>query len=398
MQATTFKEAIDNKRFLEAEDIVKRGDDILKSQWQFKLSDAYRTIIQNEAYHLLDVLIEHDHIELDIFEYDNFRGSIFSALIQNTTANEATLNFLSNFIPKVDNLNDSLEDNTWLSTALSECADLKIIQTLVDCGCDINYTNNYEQTFLHLILGNRFSTATPDTQLEYIQLCIDNGLDVNKKDVAGNTPLHMAISTKSKNCFEILLDNGADPNALNNKDENAYSITLLEQLDLDTMIALNNYVPIELTIDTKRNRSLFYEYINSFHGDNISEKEQNIISFFIENGADPTQENTSEYGAKETVLDLVVKKSFEFFTRFFDIFTMDDVNASDNNGNTLLHKICAIDVNFEVHKAKDIYRKVKALIKLGADISLTNNQDKTAMMLASNDNLKEKTVALLLKN
>ena len=76
-QATTYKEAIENKRFLEAEDIINRGDDILKSQWQFRLFDSFRAIIQNEAYYVLNALIKTKHIELDIYEYDSFRDSIF---------------------------------------------------------------------------------------------------------------------------------------------------------------------------------------------------------------------------------------------------------------------------------------------------------------------------------
>ena len=101
---------------------------------------------------------------------------------------------------------------------------------------------------------------------------------------------------------------------------------------------------------------------------------------------------------KKLFLDLVVKKSYAFFTEFLEIFSLENINITDDNGNTLLHKVCAIDVNFEAYKAKELYRKVKTVLKLGADISLTNNRDKTALMLASDDNLKEKTVALLLKN
>ncbi len=47
--------------------------------------------------------------------------------------------------------------------------------------------------------------------------------------------------------------------------------------------------------------------------------------------------------------------------------------------------------------AKETYRKVKLLLDHGADISITNDKDETALILASADNLKIKTVELLMK-
>jgi len=46
--------------------------------------------------------------------------------------------------------------------------------------------------------------------------------------------------------------------------------------------------------------------------------------------------------------------------------------------------------------AKDTYRKVKYLLERGANPNVTNNKDQSPMDLASTDNLKTKTVALLL--
>ena len=60
-------------------------------------------------------------------------------------------------------------------------------------------------------------------------------------------------------------------------------------------------------------------------------------------------------------------------------------------------KVCNVNLNFEAEKAKDIYKKVKLVLEKGADISIRNAQDKLPIDLASNDNLKEKTVQLLLK-
>ncbi|MNR10898.1 Ankyrin repeats (3 copies) [compost metagenome] len=74
-----------------------------------------------------------------------------------------------------------------------------------------------------------------------------------------------------------------------------------------------------------------------------------------------------------------------------------DINRQDDEGNTLLHKVCAYNVNYEAEKAKETYRKVKLLLENGADKNITNNKDQTALALASDDNLKIKTVELLMK-
>ncbi|MOA66374.1 hypothetical protein D3C78_1931100 [compost metagenome] len=54
-------------------------------------------------------------------------------------------------------------------------------------------------------------------------------------------------------------------------------------------------------------------------------------------------------------------------------------------------------MNYDAEAAKEIYRKVKLLLENGADKEITNDKDETALALASTDNLKVKTVELLMK-
>jgi len=402
-EATTFKEAIDNKRFLEAEDMIKRGDDILKSQWAFKLSDAFGKIIQNNAFHVIEALVEHDHIELDIFEYDNFRDTIFLALTNSPDTDEAVM-FFEAFIPKVENLNDSLEDDTWLSIALHYGMPLRLIQTMIENGCDINYIDTKEQNLLHYVVGSTYHKVTPKLRLEYIQLLIENGLDVGRPSIMGNTALHTAVSLKRQDVAKLLLEHGADANIPtkynssypNQSGATPYHAAILDQFDYEMVELLSEYSPVDFYVETPRKTTLLFDYVESCRQQTVSERQKQFLQFFADNGADIMQISEDVYGRKKTVVDLLAEKSFGFFEAFTDIFTID-VNHTDDNGNTLLHKVCAYNVNYEERKAKDLYRKVKKLIKMGADVSLTNTQDKTAIDLASDDNLKQKAVALLLK-
>lgn len=391
---STFKEAIDKQLFAEAEEMILRGDNILESKYNFKLADAYPTIIRKDAYSIFNALVAHKHVELDIFEYDSFKDTLFLHLAKITTNSDAAIVFLNNFVPQVDNLNDSLEDQTWLSLAFTQNAHPTVIQTLIDNGCDLSYINNAEQNMLHQIIKTR--AISDENRLAYIQICIDNGVNVSKKDKTGNTPIHLAITNNKGNCIPILVENGADPNIPNNEGKTAYYLVSVEQRNWDLCNLLSEHYPIDLNAETGLKSTILYEYLKQCHGATLSASDNAFISYFAENGADPMAPNESTYGQIETAADLIIKKDFPLFEAFFGLFTLD-AQATDDHGNTLLHKVCAIDLNFDANKAKDLYRKVKFLLEKGADASRTNNNDKTAVILASDDNLKEKTVALLLK-
>ncbi|GGI24360.1 ankyrin repeat domain-containing protein [Pedobacter mendelii] len=155
---------------------------------------------------------------------------------------------------------------------------------------------------------------------------------------------------------------------------------------------LRNYASPDFDILNKDQVSLLFEYVRMFYS---SEKGLEMLRKLIEDGADIYQTNMY-YGRESTPLDLIAEKSADILETVLDSGKVD-VNQKDSHGNTLLHKVCAYNVNYEAEKAKEIYRKVKLLIENGAEISITNDQDKTALMLASDDNLKIKTVELLMK-
>ncbi|MEZ4853196.1 ankyrin repeat domain-containing protein [Flavobacterium sp.] len=395
--ASTFQEAIQNKRFLEAEDMINRGDDLLKSQFQFKLADTFSTIIKNKAYHVINALIEKNHIEMDIFEYDNFKNSIFESLVLNIDDSQESIDFLENFIPEIDNLNDNLQDDTWLSLAFRYGAPAKVVAAMINSGCDVQYKNNKEESLIQVLIATFHHRLTNSLILELLELAIQNGVDVNHKNKLHETALHYAISQNKLDVVEKLLENGADANIPSKQGKTPYYLAIIEQFNDETTQKMAAFCPPDFGVETGLKTTLLYDFVQACYSSTISESEKNMFQFFADNGADIATENINSYGETETVIDCVASKNFEFFDAFFDIFPLD-VNATDNHGNTILHKVCAINVNFDEGKAKDIYRKVKKLINLGADKSITNTQDKTPVDLASDDNLKEKTVALLLKN
>ncbi|MFN7038098.1 MAG: ankyrin repeat domain-containing protein [Alphaproteobacteria bacterium] len=95
-----------------------------------------------------------------------------------------------------------------------------MVEVLIKNKADVNsFVNpsNQEQQLIHL--------ATRKRNFRIVKLLVDNGADVNSKEVVydektvSNTPLHLAVENMDFNIVEFLLKNGADTNILNGKKE-----------------------------------------------------------------------------------------------------------------------------------------------------------------------------------
>ncbi len=384
----TFRDAVMKKDFKEALAMIERGDDLLKCDFMFALSDAFRDIVRNEAYDVLNALVENEEISLDIFEYDTFDKSIFKAIVEYLPNTEEAKEFLGNFIAEVENLEDAVGGMTFLGLAIENKMNKDLVAVMIENGCDVNYLNNNEQNFLH-ILANNPAHMGEDKIVPLVELLIDNGVDFSKKDKVGDTPLHIAASRNLKKTIEFLLDQGADPAEENNKGETAFSIAQSRGYnEIKDLLSQYGEADFEQLAD------MCYDFVKNIYSNSPSENDIEQMKKFAD--VDIYLGRKDAYGNLTTTLDEMLKKSYEWFEVFLDIFDID-IEYTDDAENTILHKVCAIDLNFEEIKSKDLYKKVKKLLKLGANPSLTNNMDKTPIDLASNDNLKEKTVLILLK-
>jgi ankyrin repeat protein len=115
----------------------------------------------------------------------------------------------------------------------------------------------------------------------------------------------------------------------------------------------------------------------------------------LQDGADPYQ-GSLWYGAPKTTVDWLAEKSATLLEIVLAAGVID-LDRRDDHGNTLLHKVCAYNVNYEEFRVKETYRKVNLLLDAGADPSITNDRDETPILLAEGDQLKVKTVQLLLR-
>ncbi|WP_447635456.1 ankyrin repeat domain-containing protein [Flavobacterium microcysteis] len=164
-------------------------------------------------------------------------------------------------------------------------------------------------------------------------------------------------------------------------------------MDVRIYDQLRNFAIPQFDILNKDQVTMLFEYVRIMY--DASEKSLELLRKLVEDGADIYQ--PSQYYSRDTTpIDLLPEKKVEVLQALLETGSID-INRQDDTGNTLLHKVCAYNVNYDAEKAKDMYRKVKLLLENGADATITNDKDQTALDLASDDNLKIKTVELLMK-
>jgi len=164
---------------------------------------------------------------MDIYELDSLERSLIEVIFTNilfysqalTTFNHEKLSqeeprqealvFFGEFISLIENIEESVSNNSLLKIVLEKKLPLEAIQLLIDAGCRADEIDMYENTLLHLKL-------TP-SQME---LLIQNGAPVNQYNKANISALEKAIDNNQPELVKILLENGADI-SIKNKDGNS---------------------------------------------------------------------------------------------------------------------------------------------------------------------------------
>jgi len=372
-------DAISSADFETAHQLVLGGADWdLKS---YQESQAIDRIISGEAFDLLKLLFEKEFISADIFEYDRFDGTIFEKLLT-APFTDALLSFLEGFVSDVDNIDDDLQGKTWLGLALAKKVDPRFIECLINGGCDINRIDTKEQNYLFGVKD----VATAEMLINY-------GLDVNQKNIAGQTFLFGAIKTKNKDLIQLVIDNGAEIHIQDNQGETPYNIVLFYTMDSDVLTQMAEYEPPRFDLYNKQNQSLMMQFCDSHFSGSSS---INLLKLLIEYGGNLLEESVDFYGRATTPAEKLALKKADVVQTVIELDGFDPATI-DNRGNNWLHMVCAQNLNHDKMKAKEFYRKVKILLKAGVDPSRKNDEDKSPIDLAQDDNLKSKGLEIMLK-
>lgn len=399
MTETTLDQQLNARQFDDAKNAMLNGEKLSKNIQDHQKSSILDNLVREKQYEIINLMVKDKTIETDIYELDSFDKSIFQSIVRNLGNEDADISFFNEFITRFDNLNDEVNTQTLLGYLFENGVDLAIIKACIDAGCTTNFKNNADENYIHLVVKSNFrrynlnDEQTTNLLKSYIDILVNEGVDINEGNIIAETPLITAINFNKKNLITHLLENGADPNHTDRTGKSAFFYAVANLQSEEIYDAMRNFAAPQFDQLSKDRSTLLFEYVRMMSN---SEKGINFLKKLIEDGAD-LYEGSEWYSRQVTPLDLIAEKDADILEAVLATGQID-VNRPDNEGNTLLHKVCAYNVNYEANKAKETYRKVKLLIENGADLAATNDKDQTALMLASDDNLKIKTVELLMKN
>jgi len=396
----TIENAIRSRDYRSAQTLIGNGEKLPSDMHSQVRAQLYELLLDARQFDILKLFIENHLIETDLYEYDNFDYTLFYAIFTYRDIDDEINDFFDSIIGKFTNLNDEVKGYSLLNYAFIRGANIRIIQILLNAGCDIHFRNSEDDNILHQLIKSdevryRFSTEQL-VQLfnQYVEILITQGVEIDDVNSKNETALLLALIFRKNFFLPVLLEKGADPNHFDRLGNNAFYYAISLEKDLNAYRLLKEYASPQLNNVNGTGSTILFHYLAELNFDS-EEKNRDIIVQLINDGADLYQ-TCKRYGEPKTPADYLACKPVEVLKA---VIETGDVylNSQDSKGNTLLHKVCAYNVDANHDKAKETYRRVKFLIENGADHTLTNDADQTPLMLASDDNYKIKTVELLMK-
>ncbi|QIH36783.1 ankyrin repeat domain-containing protein [Sphingobacterium sp. DR205] len=367
-----------------------------KAEFQdYELNGTVSQLIRSQHYDVLDEFIDKGFISTDLYDYDRFSSTVVTTLLKPQISTEeqleAYLAWFKGYLERIDDINEEVAGTTLFEYAIQENVSIALLKAIAEAGADLQRMDQYGQTLLFKVCNLRMQSA--DRIVELVDWLLFEGVDPNISNVEQKTALHMAVDTIKMPAVVKLLDAGADPGLKDWHGESVFHYAATRQFNPELLELLLNYGVPDFHSTTKQGENLLNAFLRTMHTD--SDQNLKILSMLLEHGADFT-EPSLWYQKEKTGVDWLIEKSA---TVLQDVISKGylDVNYIDNEGNTLLHKVCQEQINYDENKARDLYKKVKFLVAEGIDPQIENSKDKKAVDYAMEDNLKVKTVEWLLK-
>ncbi|MBF7093467.1 ankyrin repeat domain-containing protein [Flavobacterium sp. ALJ2] len=227
--------------------------------------------------------------------------------------------------------------------------------------------------------------ASKPNQTEIVNYFLAKGVDANKTDKEGNTPLMIAASAKDTSVLEELLPKVKNLNAQNLKGESALTIAVKSGTPEAIEILLTKGA--DITVKDKEGNNLGFYLVQSYRPQNGREAApakdpfEAKIKLLQDKGlnlAAPQVDGSTLYHIAMTKNDLALIKKITSLNI--------DVNAKNKDGLTALHKAAMVSKNDSI---------LKYLLSIGAKKDIQTEFDESAYVLAKeNETLAKNNVSL----
>lgn len=361
----------------------------------YNIETAIRMLMQRGYYFALDLLIEKEILFTDLYEYDRFDNLLFQTLLKPQLPAGETLEhylkWLKSYFQAIDDIDEEVGSTTLLEYALKINAPVAVLKAMVQAGATINRLDAYG----HSLLYKACQARVRDRQYarDLIAWLLEAGIDPNLPSETGKTALHAAIEEGKAAEAIQLMEAGADANIADKEGETAFFYAATGQHNPNLLEKMLSLQSPDLYAKNQQGAGLLNAYFQAMPGDS-GERAYRIIDLLLAAGADIKAASTY-YSTEKTGVDWLLEKPESLLKQVIETGYLE-ADYRDNQGNTLLHKACMVALNHDEQKAKDLYRKVKYLLKKGVDPGIENLEDKKAVDYTMTDNLKVKSLELLL--
>jgi len=220
--------------------------------------------------------------------------------------------------------------------------------------------NKSEENILHLL-------AAKPNQSEIITYFLGKGVDANKADKGGNTPLIKAAASRESAVLEQLLAVTKDINAKNVKGESALTIAVKSGTPENVALLLNKGADVNVVDKDGNNLGVYLiqSYRPESKGPDPLDAKIKLLQDKGLNLAASQKDGSTLYHLA------VVKNELALLKKLASLNI--DVNAKNKDGMTALHKAAMISKNDEIPKY---------LISIGAKKDIKTEFDESAYALA----------------
>jgi ankyrin repeat protein len=209
--------------------------------------------------------------------------------------------------------------------------------------------------------------AAKPNQAEIVKYFLGKGVDANKVDKEGNTPLIKAAASRETVVLEQLLAVTKDINSKNSKGESALTIAVKSGTPENVALLLNKGADVNVTDKDGNNLGVYLiqSYRPESKGPDPLETKIKLVQDKGLNLAAAQKDGSTLYHLAVVKNDLTLLKKLASLNI--------DINAKNKDGMTALHKAAMISKNDEI---------LKYLISIGAKKDIKTEFDESAYALA----------------